>query len=305
MRTRHLAYLWLVCLLWWSPGHRVMAAPLRVVTLSSDSTEAMLALGITPVGASRTLEGNPWPPHLQPLLQGVTVVGLEGNPDLELIASLQPDLILGSRQQLARLQGILTLLAPTTLVKDSRMHWQQNFLRYSQAAGRAEQGAQRLAAVQQTIRCLRTELTQQPLRTVSVLRFNPGQVRVYQLDSFSGELLDALGLQRPANQQVHAYGINNFSRERIASLEADLLFYFSYGARRQQSTQQYRAAFMQDPAWQGLSAVRHQQVHALDDTVWNTANGILAAETALRQIPALFSLPDSQEVRACFSPVTP
>ncbi len=302
---RCVARRWLVAGLLMSASVLAWATPLRVVTLSTDSTEAMLALGITPVGASRTWEGDPWPAHLQSRLAGVTVVGLESNPNLELIASLHPDLILGSRLQLARLQGVLSLMAPTTLVKDSRMHWQQNFLTYSQAAGMAAAGQQRLARVQQAIGCLRGVLQQQPLRTVSVLRFNPGQVRLYQLDTFSGELFSALGLQRPPTQQVHAYGVNNFSPERIPELDADILFYFSYGARRQQSTLQYREAFMQDPAWQRLGVVRRQQVHALDDVIWNTANGILAAETALRQIPTLFSLPDSDEVRACSLPVTP
>ena len=71
------------------------------------------------------------------------------------------------------------------------------------------------------IACLRQALQQQPLRRVSVLRFNPGQVRVYQLDSFSGELFAALGLSRPASQNQPGYGINHFSRERIAELDAD------------------------------------------------------------------------------------
>lgn len=266
------------------------AAPLRVVTLSNDSTEALLALGLKPVGATRSLNGNPWYRHIAAQMSGVMVVGLENAPNLELIASLQPDLILGNRQQSARLLSTLERIAPTVLVRDSRKRWQQNFLTFSRALGQEA----RLAQLHRQILCLRQALQQQPLRRISVLRFNPGQVRLYQLDSFSGELFAALGFSRPPNQNVHAYGVNNFSRERIAELDADRLFYFTYGARRQQSTLQYREAFMSDPAWQQLSVVRHGQVRSLDDVIWNTANGILAAEVALSQIPSLFSLPASE-----------
>lgn len=270
------------------------AAPLRVVTLSNDSTEALLALGLQPVGATRSLNGNPWYRHIAAQMSGVMVVGLENAPNLELIASLQPDLILGNRQQSARLLSTLERIAPTVLVRDSRKGWQQNFLTFSRALGQEAAAQARLARLQRQILCLRQALQQQPLRRISVLRFNPGQVRLYQLDSFSGELFAALGFSRPPNQNVHAYGVNNFSRERIAELDADRLFYFTYGARRQQSTLQYREAFMSDPAWQQLSVVRHGQVRSLDDVIWNTANGILAAEVALSQIPRLFSLPASE-----------
>lgn len=272
----------------------VHAAPLRVVTLSNDSTEAVLALGLTPVGATRSLNGQPWYRHIASRMQGVRVVGLENAPNLELIASLQPDLILGSRQQAARLLPTLSRIAPTVLVRDSRTGWQQNFLTYSRALGQEAAGRQHLARLQQRIACLRQALQQQPLRRVSVLRFNPGQVRVYQLNSFSGELFAALGLSRPASQNQPGYGINHFSRERIAELDADLLFYFTYGARRQQSTLQYREAFMSDPAWQQLEVVRRGRVISLDDVIWNTANGVLAVAEALDQIPQLFSLPLTQ-----------
>lgn len=286
-----------------APAYASEAAAVRVVTLSNDSTEALLALGLKPVGATRSLNGEPWYPHIAHQMQGVTVVGLENAPNLELIASLQPDLILGSRQQSARLRATLERIAPTVLVRDSRKGWQQNFLIFARALGQEQAGLKRLAEVQARIQCLKQALHQQPLRQVSVLRFNPGQVRLYQRDSFSGELFAALGLTRPASQNVHAYGVNNFSRERIAELEADWLFYFTYSARRQQSTLLYREAFMSDPAWQQLSVVRHNRVRSLDDGIWNTANGILAAGVALDQIPQLFSLAVPEGGALCRSSV--
>ncbi len=281
------------------------AQSLRVVTLTNDSTEAMLALGITPVGATRSLVGNPWFPHITDQMTGVTVVGQELNPNIELIASLKPDLILGSKQKLGRLKPILTLIAPTVFVKDNRYQWQQNFLTYAHAVDQAAAGKQYLVCLNTQIDTLKTALAPQPLKRVSVIRFNPGQVRMYQLDSFTGELFAALGLQRPPAQQVHAYGVSNFSRERIQALDADILFYFTYGTRRQQSTLQYRDSFMRDASWQQLHVVRQQQVYSLDDVIWNTANGVLAAELALAQIPALFSLPVPPELNSCHLPAKP
>ena len=50
-------------------------APLRVITLTNETTEAALALGVTPVGAPQSWYGDPWYPHLGDRLDGTEVLG--------------------------------------------------------------------------------------------------------------------------------------------------------------------------------------------------------------------------------------
>src|SRR5687768_9019713 len=71
--------------------------PQRIVILTNEGTEALLAAGIKPVGAVRSWLGNPWYAHIQPLMEGVEVVGEESAVNLEVIAALQPDLIIGNK----------------------------------------------------------------------------------------------------------------------------------------------------------------------------------------------------------------
>lgn len=279
--------------------------PIRIVSLSNDATEALYTLGLQPVGATAALNGDPWSPVLQSVMEHaqVLVLGLETNPDLERIASLQPDLILGTRLRQGRQYRLLSMIAPTVLTEDNRKHWRANFSLYAQAAGKPVLANQQLALVDQCMAQIHTQLIKQPLHTVSVLRFNPGQVRMYQRDSFSGDVLDGVGLQRPESQQKKAYGITNFSRERMAELDADVLIYFTYGSRRQTSTLQYRYDFMRDPAWQQLRVVRQHQVFPVDDGIWNTANGPLAVSQALADLVRIFHL-SQQELPACRSVVS-
>lgn len=279
--------------------------PIRIVSLSNDATEALYTLGLQPLGATAALNGEPWSPTLQQVMAHgqVLVLGLEANPDLERIASLQPDLILGTRLRQGRQYRLLSMIAPTVLTDDNRKHWRANFTLYAQAAGQSVLASQQLMAIDQCVTQMRTQLAGQSRHMVSVLRFNPGQVRMYQRDSFSGEVLDMVGLQRPKAQQKMAYGITNFSRERMAELDADVMIYFTYGSRRQTSTLQYRYDFMRDPAWQQLRVVRQQHVYPVDDGVWNTANGPLAVSQALADLVRIFHL-SSQELTACRSVVS-
>ena len=43
-------------------------APQKIVVLTNEGTEALLAVGITPVGAVRSWLGNPWYSHIAPLM---------------------------------------------------------------------------------------------------------------------------------------------------------------------------------------------------------------------------------------------
>ncbi|MBU1304375.1 MAG: ABC transporter substrate-binding protein, partial [Alphaproteobacteria bacterium] len=73
--------------------------PLRVVTLTNEATEDMVALGIIPVGAARSANSEPWYDYLKTDLAQTVVVGEELAPDLEAIAVLQPDLIVGNKRR--------------------------------------------------------------------------------------------------------------------------------------------------------------------------------------------------------------
>lgn len=68
--------------------------PQRIVALDSISLEHLLSLGIRPIGA--TFSGQ-LDAHLQQDLIGIENIGSAGEPNLEKIVALQPDLIIGEK----------------------------------------------------------------------------------------------------------------------------------------------------------------------------------------------------------------
>lgn len=61
----------------------IQGNPKRIVTLTQDSTDGVLALGFKPVGAVQAWNGDPWYDFLKDALAGVEVVGQETQPNLE------------------------------------------------------------------------------------------------------------------------------------------------------------------------------------------------------------------------------
>lgn len=72
------------------------AAPKRIVALTPFAANTLVKLGVMPVGVGQTLGGNE---RLSPKLKGVPVLPLShpNGPNLEQLASLDPDLVFSSR----------------------------------------------------------------------------------------------------------------------------------------------------------------------------------------------------------------
>ena len=114
-------------------------APLRVITLTNETTEAALALGMTPVGAPKSWYGDPWYPHLGDRLEGTEVLGTELAVNVELVAALEPDLIIGSRKRDEEIYGQLSAIAPTVFIEGLGA-WKDNFAFVADVLNREAEG---------------------------------------------------------------------------------------------------------------------------------------------------------------------
>ncbi|MEE2868851.1 MAG: iron-siderophore ABC transporter substrate-binding protein [Pseudomonadota bacterium] len=263
-------------------------APKRVVVLTNEGTEALLALGVTPVGAANSWNGNPWWDHITDAMAGAEPVGKESAVNLEMIAALEPDLILANKQRHEEIYPQLTAIAPTVMSKELRGDWKINFRLYAEALGKEQEADAAIADYDAAVAGLREKLGDHLNEEVSVIRFVPGQIRIYQLDSFSGVLLKDIGFHRPANQNVEEFAIRT-GKESIPDMDGDRIFYFTYDTGDGKGTS-LEEEVLADPLWQSLSAVKEGKVHRVSDAIWNTAGGILAAKLMVQDIAGIYGL---------------
>ncbi len=263
-------------------------APKRIVVLTNEGTEALLALGVTPVGAANSWNGEPWWDHISDAMEGAEPVGKESAVNLELIAALEPDLILANKQRHEEIYPQLTAIAPTVMSKELRGDWKINFRLYAEALGKEQEADAAIADYDASVADLREKLGDHLNEEVSVIRFVPGQIRIYQLDSFSGVLLKDIGFHRPANQNVEEFAIRT-GKESIPDMDGDRIFYFTYDTGDGKGTS-LEEEVLADPLWQSLSAVKAGKVHQVSDAIWNTAGGILAAKLMLHDIAGIYGL---------------
>jgi iron complex transport system substrate-binding protein len=262
--------------------------PERVVVLTNEGTEALLALGVVPVGAANSWNGDPWWDHITEQMGDAVPVGTENAVNLELVAALQPDLIIGNAQRHEEIYPQLSAIAPTVMSAELRGDWQINFRLYAEALGLAEEGEAAIADYETRVDALSESLGNALNEKVSVIRFLPGQIRIYQLDSFSGVLLEDIGFDRPENQKVDAFAIRT-GKESIPDMDGDRIFHFTYDTGDGEGDA-LADEVLNDPLWQSLSAVQAGRVHEVSDAIWNTAGGILAAKLMLEDIARIYDV---------------
>lgn len=262
--------------------------PQRVVVLTSEGTEALLAMGVTPVGAATSVGGDPWWPHIAEAMGDAEALGTESAINLELLAALQPDLILGTKMRHEEIYPQLSAIAPTVMSERLRGDWKDNLRLYAEATGKADKGEEVIATYDAKVAALREKLGDHTDEEISMIRFLAGQIRIYQLDSFSGIILKDLGFHRPAIQNVEEFAIRT-GKESIPDMDGDRIFYFTFDQGDGEASA-VEADALSDPLWQSLSAVKAGRVHKVDDGIWNTAGGIIAAGLMLDDIARIYGV---------------
>lgn len=260
---------------------KVPAEPKRVVVLDTDKIDTALSLGITPVGAATAGEAKSWPTYFgADKLAGIKEVGVLTEPDLEAINALKPDLILGSKFRQEKFYDELAAIAPTVFTDKVGITWKENFLLDGKALGREQQAKDLLGAYDKRAKDFGATLGDPAARKVSIVRFIPGNIRVYGPDSFSGIVIGDTGLGRPERQMLAKKEDKRFdlvSPERINEVDGDVIFVTAYGDKA--AAEQSKVAG--GTLWKGLGAVKAGKAYPVSDEIWMTGIGVGAANKIL------------------------
>jgi iron complex transport system substrate-binding protein len=250
----------------------ISGTPERIVVLDTGELDSAMTLGVTPVGAVEAIPSEGFPSYLEGT-EEIEKVGTIEEPNLEKIASLNPDLILSSKLRHEQIYDQLSRIAPTVFTETTGVTWKENFEVHAKALGRTEEAETVKKEYQARIEDLKEAIGENPPE-VSVVRFLPGDTRIYQKESFIGTVLEDAGLPRPPSQDVEEFAILNASAELIPKMGGDAVFVTVYGPEDDTTKQKITS----DPLWQKLDAVQEGRVYEVSDDLWMLGIGYTAAK---------------------------
>ncbi|MGO3886575.1 MAG: ABC transporter substrate-binding protein [Mycetocola sp.] len=199
----------------------VPETPQRVVVLEPLQLDTAVAAGITPVGAAVANNVSGIPAYLG--VDGVEPVGTVAEPDLEAIAALKPDLILGTESRHSALYDQLDSVAPTVFMGTQADPWQDNAALIGDALNREDAVTAALSEYNNRCDTIRTEFSVDGDTAQLIRPRDETTLNLYGPVSFAGGALECVGFTIP--EQDWADGLQaDLSPENIASAVADHVF---------------------------------------------------------------------------------
>ncbi len=257
----------------------VPADPQRVVVLDSSFLDSAVALGLTPAGATEGFAGGGLPGYLPAdVLEAVEIVGETNAPQLESIAALEPDLIIGAKVRHEDLYDELSQIAPTVFSESSGGNWTEQVLLTGEAIGRPDDAQALLDAFDERAAEVGEAIGASEL-TATIVRFLPDETRLYGPGSFSGSVLTAVGFDL-GDKDWNEYSMALISTEQIELVDADVVFATTYG-----SGETTRPQF--EGLWETLDAVENRRQFDVEDAVWMTGIGVLGANLILDDLETM------------------
>ncbi len=264
---------------------QVPAEAQRIVVLSGDQLDALCALGLQSrvVAAALPDGSSSQPSYLGNAVHGVPGVGSRTSPDLGGIAAAHPDLILGSVALTTKLYPQLTAIAPTVFTAAPGAAWEGNLRGVGAATARG-------AAVDALINGFSQWATQIGAThdaahfQASIVQLTTTAIRVYGANNFPASVLTAAGVDRPASQRFtdKAYieiGTTDADLAKGPNLpdlsvaDADIVYVSCASA----AAAERAAAVLDSNPWRKLSANRDNRVFVVNDEIWQTGEGLIAA----------------------------
>lgn len=222
----------------------IQEEPQRIVSVGFTEQDILLALGITPAAVRETSATSRqpmavWPWGQKTLDNAEFEVLAAGELDIEAVAAVNPDLIIGlfsgiSQEEYDLLSQIAPVLAQPGEYPEYGTPWQEMTRLVGRAAGRQAKAEELVNAVENQIRRIRESHPEFHGKKIAVAFIYQNQPGVYASWDVRGALLEKLGFEVPeiydelAGDSFYA----SFSEERADLLnEADVLIWYSDDAR--------------------------------------------------------------------------
>lgn len=246
--------------------------PTRIVVLAFSFADALAVAGVSPVGIADDGDKNRVIKSVRERIADWQSVGSRYQPSIEAIAALKPDLIIADTGRHQSIYSDLTRIAPTLLLKNRGITYQENLEvmeKIAAAVDKSEQVATRLAEHKRMMQRIK-----QQMETASTFQFavlTDKGMWLHSPASYAGSVIAELGLNSPLSaDNDNAYLQTSF--EQLLKTNPDWLLVGKY------TQDTVLDKWQKSPLWKMLAVAKSKQLIEVSPAVWSLASGMLAAE---------------------------
>ncbi|MCS6759669.1 MAG: Fe(3+) dicitrate ABC transporter substrate-binding protein [Candidatus Devosia euplotis] len=264
-------------------------APQRIVVLEYSFVDSLATVGVAPVGiADDDRRESVVPAYTAIIGDDWTSVGTRKSPSLEVIASLQPDLIIADTGRHAAIYDALSEIAPT-IAFDSLTGTYQVAMQAAQtiadAVGRGPEMTVRLAEHSARMEAFKAEIGDVSDWSAQFLIDNGEGIFLHSPVSYNGSLLTWFGFKNNMPMPMpmpapmpggHTYGeaIVNTSLEQLSEINPQIIIRGKYAEPG------LTESWVGQPVYDAIAAVKAGNVFDITAHNWSRLRGVLALRSS-------------------------
>ncbi|CAL9615879.1 ABC transporter substrate-binding protein [Streptomyces sp. NPDC057794] len=250
----------------------------KVVATEWNEVESLITLGVDPVGVADVKGYKTWDTAV-PLKNEPKDIGTRGEPSMDTIASLSPDLIVASSdlpeaavKQLRKIAPVLGIKSADAADQIGQMF--KNLDLIAQATGTTDKAEAARESFDAKVAEGRKTLADAKLDGTGIafadgyVTSNQVSVRPYTSGSLIGSVNEELGLKNAWKVKGDpAYGLGTTDVEGLTALPKDTAFAY-IGNDGDKASNPFAGQLKKNAVWTSLPFVKAGDVHRLPDGIW-------------------------------------
>jgi ferric citrate transport system substrate-binding protein len=260
---------------------QVPDAPKRIVVLEYSFVDTLAAVGVAPVGiADDDTRDSVVPAYTAVIGDDWTSVGTRKSPSLEVIASLQPDLIIADTSRHEAIYGALSEIAPT-IAFDSLTGTYEVAIEAAKtiahAVGKDAEMTARLAEHTTKMDDFKAQIGDVSAWSAQFIVDNGQGIFLHSPVSYNGSLLAWFGFKNNMpTPDGHTYeeAIVNSSLEQLSEINPQVVLRGKY------ADPGLTDSWVGQPLYDNLEAVKTGHVYDVNAHEWSRLRGVIASEVS-------------------------
>ncbi|UVI28422.1 ABC transporter substrate-binding protein [Paenibacillus spongiae] len=251
--------------------------PSRIITMDFSFTDMLVTLGVQPVGIADDDSPELFMDSVKSQLTDYTSVGSRYEPNIELVSSLKPDLIIADINKHKNAITQMQAIAPVLVLDDFQADYDQmlkNYAIIAKAVGKEEEGKKRLQEHEAKMAEAKSKIKSNNL-TVLPAVVNPKGFFGHSDHSYTGSVLAELGFADPVK---HDESYPQLTLEQLVETNPQALFLMP--TEEVTIVNQWET----NPLWQKIDAVANNNVYKVERRNWALSRGMLGSEKIAEDI---------------------
>lgn len=268
---------------------KIEKEPKKVVALEYSFVDALVALGVKPVGIADDGDKANIIDPIRDKVGDYKSVGDRKQPNLEVISQLKPDLIIADSNRHKGNYEQLSKIAPTILLPSLDSDYKQNleaFKTIGKAISKEDKADERLKEHKEKIEKYEKEITMDKDKKVLPAVISQSGLLAHSDKSYVGQFLHELGfkeaLTKDVADQLPEY-LNapylNMNSEQLSDVNPERMFIMVNG-----EDDPFYAKMKEDKVWNELDAVKNDRVHVVDRLTWAKFRGLISSEEIAKEL---------------------